>query len=298
MNNDYERRGLSTLAALGVLRMGPRTATQKGPRPNAVVGALIVSPSAIQDKMRQVNSQFQTMDAEVKLNATRPEFLTAWGEFRDNWQKFFDDHQSLTKILLTGTGTLDRKTTDYQTQLATWYEALQKENPNARLVFPPPLPPTAPPNGSSVPWWGISALTIVGTAFFSYIAYASYRYGKDALAKKQMLEEDVVPAVLSATGVPDSFTRLHLKGRAHSHDRDLSRETRDPVFDGQVDAYKKLAREMGRIHEDNKDAHAERAERRRRMAQPAYRSGAPSHGGDWYGVEEESDEESDHDFED
>ena len=239
-----ERQGINTLSALGVLRTGARSATSQGPRPNVAVGALIVSPSAVRDKMNQVNTQISSLDSEIRINVTRPAFLATWAQFKDNWQKFYDDHQSYAKIFLTGTGTLDRKANEYQSELTGWYEALKRENPNARLVFPPPLPPTAPPTGASVPWWGITLLTLLGTGAIAYGTYASYLYIKEAQAKRKFLEDEVVPRVLAARGIslprqtsqqsddedeetaprvlpkrggPDSYTRVHA-GRALAND--------------------------------------------------------------------------------
>lgn len=249
MNSNYSNRGLQTLAALS--RLGPvrPNATYTKPRPNAAVGALLVSPAAARDKLGQVNAQVTTLDTEIKLNVQRPAFLTSWGEFRDNWQKFYDDHQSTVKILLTGTGTVDRKSNEYQAQLTSWYTALKAENPNAKLVFPPPLPPTAPPDGPSVPWWGISLLTLVGTGALAYISYASYVYAKEAQAKRRFLEERVVPAVLDARapalsgfyrshkglneGHPDSMTRVH--AAKASHDPGSRNSGSEALGDGQID---------------------------------------------------------------
>ena len=228
-----EQQGVNTLAALGVLRTGPRPATSQGPRPNVAVGALIVSPAAVREKLNQVNAQIGSLDSEIKMNVTRPAFLSTWAQFRDNWQSFYDDHQSTTKIFITGTGTVERKANEYQAQLSSWYEALKRENPNARLVFPPPLPPTAPPTGASVPWWGITLLTLFGTGALVYISYASYLYAKEAQAKKKFIEDEVVPRVLSSrpgfAGInsslkrgnsgPDSYTRMH-SSRALSNDPD------------------------------------------------------------------------------
>ena len=240
-----ERQGVNTLAALGVLRTGARSSTSQGPRPNVAVGALIVSPSAVRDKMNQVNTQIATLDSEIRTNVTRPAFLTTWSQFKDNWQKFYDDHQSYTKILLTGTGTLDRKANEYQAQLTSWYEALKRENPSARLVFPPPLPPTAPPTGASVPWWGITLLTLLGTGAIAYGTYASYLYIKEAQAKKKFLEDEVVPRVLASRGIslpargarnsgPDSYTRIHSAYSGTGRGRELSN---DPSYDGRSPAF-------------------------------------------------------------
>ena len=222
-----EQQGINALSAIGVLRAGkaPRP-TSQGPRPNVAVGVLIVSPAAVRDKLNQVNAQIGTLDSEIRSNVTRPGFLTAWSTFKDNWQTFYDDHQSLARILITGTGTIDRKANEYQAQLSSWYEALKTENPQARLVFPPPLPPTAPPTGASVPWWGISLLSILGTGALIYGTYASYLYIKEAQAKKRFIEDEVVPRVLSSSprtaqfarmptsfsgrnDSPDSYTRMH-----------------------------------------------------------------------------------------
>ena len=239
--NIYSNRGLHTLTALS--RLGPArpNPTYNKPRPNVAVGALIVSPAAARDKLNQVNAQVTTLDTEMKLNIQRPEFLSAWGEFRDNWQKFYDDHQSTVKILLTGTGTVDRKANEYQVQLSSWYSALKTENPTAKLVFPPPLPATAPPEGPSVPWWGISLLTLAGTGALIYGTYASYVYLREARAKKRFLEEEVVPRVLRSRGLPsiptffsesDSMTRLHA---APSHDPGSRRSSEAALGDGQID---------------------------------------------------------------
>ena len=248
-------RGLATLSGLGVLRTGaPVRPTSTGPRPNVVVGALIVSPAAVRDKMNQVNAQIRSLDSEIRINARRPEFIAAWTQFKDNWQKFYDDHQSTLKILLTGTGTLDRKANEYQAQLTNWYEALKTEVPDARLVFPPPLPPTAPPTGASVPWWGITLLTLLGTGAVVYGSYASYLYIKEAQKKKQFIEDEVVPRVLASRLPPgflrrtstrenddsDSLTRMHT---APARDSDPAFET-----DDESDEIPRLG---GRLYPDN-----------------------------------------------
>jgi len=247
---NYSNQGLQTLSALS--RLGPArpNATYAKPRPNPVVGALVLSPTMAQEKLRQVNAEVTTLDTEIKLNVQRPEFLKAWGDFKDNWQKFYDDHQSSTKIFLTGAGTVDRKSNEYQAQLLPWYTALKTENPNAKLTFPPPLPPTAPPDGPTVPWWGISLITLIGTGALAYISYASYVYAREAQAKRRFLEEKVVPAVLerNAPGIsgfyrsfmapseeshPDSMTRVHVAKAAH--DPSLSRRESEVLGDGQID---------------------------------------------------------------
>jgi hypothetical protein len=212
------------------------------------VGALVLSPAAAQEKLGQVNTQVTTLDTEIKLNVQRPDFLKAWGEFRDNWRMFYDDHQSTLKILLTGTGTVDRKSNEYQAQLTSWYTALKTENPNARLVFPAPLPPTAPPEGPSVPWWGISLITLVGTGALAYLSYASYLYAREAQAKRRFIEDQIVPAVLEARAPalsgfyrshkglkeahPDSMTRMHVAKASGQTSRDRGSEV---LGDGQID---------------------------------------------------------------
>lgn len=236
-----EQRGINALSAIGTLRTGvPSRPTSQGPRPNVVIGQLIVSPAAVRDKLNQVNAQVGTLDSEIRSNVTRAGFLGTWSQFKDNWQKFYDDHQSLAKILITGTGTVDRKANEYQAQLSSWYEALKTENPTARLVFPPPLPPTAPPTGPSVPWWGISLLSILGTGALIYGTYASYLYIREAQAKKRFIEDEVVPRVLSSnprtaafarmptsfsenrashgTDSPDSYTRMHVAEMSNDPD--------------------------------------------------------------------------------
>lgn len=250
---NYSNRGLQTLTALS--RLGPArpNATYTKPRPNPAVGALFVSPAAAHDKLNTVNAQVTTLDNEIKLNVQRPEFLKAWGEFKDNWQKFYDDHQSSLKILLTGAGTVDRKSNEYQTQLTSWYTALKSENPNAKLVFPPPLPPSAPPDGPSVPWWGVSLLTLVGTGALAYISYASYVYAREAQAKRRFLEDKVVPAILDrnapiasgfyrtykgleeSSGHPDSMTRIHPGSRRDLQSRDPANTKTEVLGDGQID---------------------------------------------------------------
>lgn len=192
------------MAALGTLRMpsaSPQRPTFQGQRPNVAVGALIVSPAEVRERMNSVNAQVNTLDSEIRTNVQRAAFLSTWELFRGNWQKFFDDNQSYAKILLTGTGTVERKANEYQAQLSNWYSALKQENPGAKLVFPPPLPPTAPPTGSGVPWWGISLLTLISTGALIYGTYASYLYIQEARRKKKFIEDEVVPRVLQSRGI-------------------------------------------------------------------------------------------------
>lgn len=241
-----QQKGVQTLARLGKLRMpsmtnpaGVRGPTFQGARPNVAVGALIVSPGEVREKMDSVNTQVNTLDSEIKTNVTRPAFLSTWGEFRSNWQKFYDDHQSTAKILFTGTGTLDRKANEYQSQLSNWYSALKQENPQAKLVFPPPLPATAPPTGPSVSWWGISLLTLLGTGALAYMSYASYLYIKQAQAKKKFIEEEVVPIVLAHSGVPGTgLTGKHLAS-AFNQSRTTSRED-DSDFPESNDSFTRM----------------------------------------------------------
>ena len=246
-----QQRGLATLSGLAVLRTGaPVRPTSQGPRPNVVVGALVVSPAAVRDKMNQVNAQIASLDSEIRINAKRPEFLAAWTQFKDNWQKFYDDHQSFMKIFLTGTGTLERKANEYQAQLTNWYEALKTEVPNARLVFPPPLPPTAPPTGASVPWWGVSLLTILGTGAVVYGTYASYLYIREAQKKKQFLEEEVVPRVLASRGI--SFREISNRSEEDDDESDsLTRIHALPARDSETDFDDGLPHLGGRLYPDN-----------------------------------------------
>ena len=304
-----ERRGIAALSALGVLRTQAARPTSKGPRANAVVGALIVSPTAVQDKLRTTNGQVQALGTDILSNlgaltdANAKNFVTTWTDFSDNWQKFYDDHQTLTKILLTGTGTLDRKITDYQTQLLAWSNAFEKQYPNARRSAPPPLPPTSPPNGVSVPWWGISLLTLLGTAALGYISYASYVYAKDAQRKKKILEEDVVPAVLAGEGFgpglfrrraetsPDSFTRVHashdpaFRNRGTYERIERARGASESQTDGSAEEYEALAQAFGESHEE--------IQRRLRRLAPSNRYGSRlgSEAG-WMDEGEEDEEEA------
>ena len=234
-----EQQGLNTLAALGTLRMPSPSRPTTGRQHNVAIGVLIISPAAVRDKLNQVNAQVASLDAEIRSNVQREGFLTTWTQFKNNWQSFYDAHQSTARVLLTGTGTVDRKANEYQAQLSSWYEALKTESPNARLVFPPPLPPTAPPTGASVPWWGISILSILGTGALIYGTYASYLYIREAQAKKRFLEDEVVPRVLGANPrtaafsnvptsfasrrtrsdeSPDSYTRVHPRLRESTRD--------------------------------------------------------------------------------
>ena len=243
-----EQQGLNTLAALGTLRMPSGSRPAVGRQPNIAVGVLIVSPAAVRDKLNQVNAQVASLDAEIRTNVTRPGFLTTWTQFKDNWQSFYDAHQSTVKVLLTGTGTVDRKANEYQAQLSSWYEALKTENPTARLVFPPPLPPTAPPTGASVPWWGISLLTILGTGALFYGTYASYLYIREAQAKKRFIEEDVVPRVLGANPRTAAFRRMPTSFQSRSDESPDSYTRVHPAMSRDSESIYNL----GRLYDDPK----------------------------------------------
>lgn len=233
----YDQAGRKTLVALGTLGT-PRTSpsTYEKPRPNVAVGALIANPAEVRERMNSVNLQVNSLDSEIKTNVTRAAFLSTWDQFRGNWQKFYDDNQSYAKILFTGTGTVERKANEYQAQLSNWYSALKQENPNAQLRFPPPLPPTAPPTGSSVPWWGISILTLLSTGALIYGTYASYLYVQEARRKKKFLEDEVVPLVI---GSRTSSGRGRALASAFNQSRSSSRED-DPGGAGVHDSYTRV----------------------------------------------------------
>lgn len=219
-----EAQGIHALTSFGSIRQGPSR--------NVAVGALIISPASVRDKMNQVNAHVSALDADIRSNVTRPGFLETWNTFKSNWQKFYEDHQSTASILLTGTGTLDRKADQYQAELPGWYAALKNENPSARTVFPPPTPPSAPPGGAEVPWWGITLLSIAGTGILAYLTYATYLYVQRARQTTDIIQgaakryvgidgEEIDPRVILASRrfsspmpprrivKPSSMTRLH-----------------------------------------------------------------------------------------
>lgn len=228
-----EAQGIHALTSFGSIRQGPSR--------NVAVGALIISPSSVRDKMNQVNAHVSALDADIRSNVTRLGFLDTWNTFKSNWQKFYEDHQSTASILLTGTGTLDRKADQYQAELPGWYVALKNENPSARTVFPPPTPPSSPPDGAGVPWWGITLLSIAGTGILAYLTYATYLYVQRARQTTDIIQgaakryvgidgEEIDPRVILAsrrfsspmppqrTVKSSSMTRLHAAPVANDPD--------------------------------------------------------------------------------
>jgi len=204
-----ESQGLGVLAALALSQSVAKPARPRvTPSNGSGVGAIFITPAAISDKLRSVNVQVHALDAEIRTNVTRAAFLSTWSEFLSNWQKFFDEHQSTARILFTGTGTLDRKADEYQAQLGSWYQALQRENPQARLNFPAPLPATKPIESGVFPWWGISLLTLAGVGLAGYGIYSTYKMVKEAQEIKGFLRKEVVPLALREAS-PDSYTRIH-----------------------------------------------------------------------------------------
>lgn len=177
------------------------------------------APTLIYEKMRQVNVSASALNSDIQAHAARQTFKGAWATWFTTWSAFFKKYQGTFARLgaVTYTDELFQQVLSYESQLVTWYSNYTRETedgtPNGRPLPPPsgqppqpnaPIPPSRnlpePPSsdGLVIPWWAwVVAAGVVGGA-----GYMTYRYIKRAQAMRQILDEKVVPQVLSVYGGP------------------------------------------------------------------------------------------------
>ncbi len=174
------------------------------------------APTLIYDKMRQVNMSAMALNGDIGANVRRELFKGSWASWFANWRAFFEKYQGTMARLgaLTYTDELFQQVLSFESQLVSWYDAYGREKDGDRPVPPPsgappvpnaPIPPArdrlpeAPPgDGLVIPWWA----WLIGAGVIGGAGYMTYRYVKRAQAIRTMLDEKVVPQVLSVYGGP------------------------------------------------------------------------------------------------
>ncbi len=173
------------------------------------VGLLILTPDAVRTRLAEVDARFNTMNIDVESNL-RPlgtqrsrDLISSWLKFQASWREFFEKYQSTLNLLTTGTGTVNRQITKFEEDLAAWQTAVRAENPSGRLVTAPitSTDPSKnePAKGESIqgmPWYAVSALTVLAAGALGYVGYSGYQAVEEAKRKKKYLEEEVVPSLI------------------------------------------------------------------------------------------------------
>jgi hypothetical protein len=77
-------------------------------------------PSAILDELRTVDALVRQLDEDITQSRTRAEFKRAWATFREEWERFFDDHQSWMSRTWYAVW---EKTRDYRRRVKSWRAA-------------------------------------------------------------------------------------------------------------------------------------------------------------------------------
>jgi len=121
---------------------------------HTVGGPIFTSPSTVLEAMRRVNTDVETVHAEIEVNATAGRvpstFAASWLLFRGEWATFYAANQSEMAMLVTGTGTVMRQTQDYSARVVQWRTQLAAL-PGIKLIAPAPLvlkdPNAMPPVG-------------------------------------------------------------------------------------------------------------------------------------------------------
>jgi hypothetical protein len=151
-----------------------QTAHQGGPGFRAQVagdvsdvgGPLIKTPDEVRTHINLVDARVRSLNDDIHANVTSSSFLRDWDAFGKSWSDFRDTNQSLTHLVTTGLGTVDRQTDAFEVQVNDWRDALTREAPGGHFRTGPNKTPSA-----GWPWWAIVGVTLAGVGGLAYLAW-------------------------------------------------------------------------------------------------------------------------------
>jgi hypothetical protein len=114
-----------------------------GAADDADVGALVVTPGAMLDEMNTVDALVRQLDIDVQASNVRQPFKTAFVAFRDEWRRFYAEHESWWGRMW---GAVYEKIVDFRRRAEEWRQAFLREGGNTAVpsIAPPGDKPSIP----------------------------------------------------------------------------------------------------------------------------------------------------------
>ncbi len=157
------------------------------------------SPSLIYDNMRMVNASATATDLDITTYSKSESLKAAWRTWFASWKTFFEKHQGLYQKLgnALNTDELAAQVEQWRRSLGNLQATYAAEVNTRPLTNPVPGSFETPPEskkGFSIPWWGwtLGGMLLVGAGWLVY------KQVKELQAKKEALEKNVLPLVLSS----------------------------------------------------------------------------------------------------
>lgn len=156
------------------------------------------SPSLIYDNMRLVNASAVATDLDITTHSRSESLKAAWRSWYASWKTFFEKHQGLYQKLGNAF-----HTDELASQVEAWRRSLGNLQATYATETVPSLtnpvpgtfePPPDDKKGFTIPWWGwaLGGVLVLGTG------YIMYRQVKELRAKKEALEKNVLPLLMSS----------------------------------------------------------------------------------------------------
>jgi hypothetical protein len=144
-----------------------------------------LSPSTVAEAIVSLDAAFKALDADIRGNVRRAEFLSGWAAQLSAWSTFKADNDTALKLLIHGTGPVWRQAEVYRTQLSGWRDAYAKETgfqPSGPGPSSMPLPKPQEPE----PFWTPTKIAIA-VLVAGALGYATYRYWQSATKTSRRL---------------------------------------------------------------------------------------------------------------
>jgi hypothetical protein len=116
------------------------------------MGALVVTPGAMLDEMRTVDALIRQIEIDVKASSVRQAFKDAFASFREEWRKFYAEHESWWGRMW---GAVYEKILDFRRRAEEWRQAFLREGGNTAV--PSVAPPGEKPAISNAYLWLVGA---------------------------------------------------------------------------------------------------------------------------------------------
>lgn len=176
------------------------SALMSGVTPSSQPSTGWTSPSYIYDNMRLVNASAVATDLDITTYSKNEGLKAAWKTWFASWKAYFEKHQGLYQKLGNAF-----HTDELDAQVEQWRKSLG--NLQATYAAEPGVPaPTSPVPGSfekppedkskgfTIPWWGWT----LGGVFLVGAGYLVYRQVKELQAKREALEKNVLPLLMTS----------------------------------------------------------------------------------------------------
>lgn len=167
-------------------------------------------PERVRENAKALDLDMGVLDADIKNNVTRKDFVAAWTTFYGEWKAYFASHSSTASILAHGTGAVWRQVEDYRSRLNRWWNATRMEVPGAKMVMTSASVPGSPNldlDKPEPPFWTPERAvlaTVFGLAAAAGLGFATYQYFKfmrHTVDKAEKLIPEVLPTVLANKGL-------------------------------------------------------------------------------------------------